>query len=163
MLSSSRWINSTRSRRVYFNIILPSAFHMCPEWLSFSDQNGRQSFYTAVYPRRQLWTSYSPPWELEISQNVKCVLLLPLVPEWPYLGGYLWTGHLIQILSKCIRYRILFFSAGFIFVNTSHHKTFGYPFAAKWNVSVNRLISGSYMINKLATAIRLFLAAIRTA
>jgi hypothetical protein len=26
---------------------------------------GRQSFYTAVYPRRQLWTSYSPPWELE--------------------------------------------------------------------------------------------------
>jgi hypothetical protein len=30
---------------------------------------GRQSFYTAVYPRRQLWTSYSPPWELEISQD----------------------------------------------------------------------------------------------
>jgi hypothetical protein len=29
---------------------------------------GRQSFYMAVYPRRQLWTSYSPPWELEISQ-----------------------------------------------------------------------------------------------
>jgi hypothetical protein len=28
---------------------------------------GRQSFYTAVYPRRQLWTSYSPPWDLEIS------------------------------------------------------------------------------------------------
>jgi hypothetical protein len=28
---------------------------------------GRQSFYTAVQPRRQLWTSYSPPWELEIS------------------------------------------------------------------------------------------------
>jgi hypothetical protein len=31
---------------------------------------GRQSFYTAVYPRRQLWTSYSLPWELEISQDV---------------------------------------------------------------------------------------------
>jgi hypothetical protein len=30
---------------------------------------GRQSFYTAVYPRRQLWTSYSPLWELEISQQ----------------------------------------------------------------------------------------------
>jgi hypothetical protein len=30
---------------------------------------GRQSFYTAVYPRRQLWTSYSTPWELEISQG----------------------------------------------------------------------------------------------
>jgi hypothetical protein len=26
------------------------------------------SFYTAVQPRRQLWTSYSPPWELESSQ-----------------------------------------------------------------------------------------------
>jgi hypothetical protein len=24
-------------------------------------------FYTAVHPRRQIWTSYSPPWELEIS------------------------------------------------------------------------------------------------
>jgi hypothetical protein len=30
----------------------------------------RQSFYTAVYPRRQLWTSYSPSWELEISRRV---------------------------------------------------------------------------------------------
>jgi hypothetical protein len=28
---------------------------------------GWQSFYTAVHPRRQIWTSYSPPWELEIS------------------------------------------------------------------------------------------------
>jgi hypothetical protein len=31
---------------------------------------GRQSFYMAVYPRRQLWTSYSPPWELEISHSL---------------------------------------------------------------------------------------------
>jgi hypothetical protein len=30
---------------------------------------GRQSFYTAVYPRRRLWTSYSPPWELKISHT----------------------------------------------------------------------------------------------
>jgi hypothetical protein len=30
---------------------------------------GRQLFYTAVHPRRQFWTSYSPPWELEISQT----------------------------------------------------------------------------------------------
>jgi hypothetical protein len=30
---------------------------------------GRQSFYTAVHPRRQLWTSYSPPWEPEISRG----------------------------------------------------------------------------------------------
>jgi hypothetical protein len=28
---------------------------------------GQQLFYTAVHPRRQFWTSYSPPWELEIS------------------------------------------------------------------------------------------------
>jgi hypothetical protein len=28
---------------------------------------GRQLFYTAAHPRRQTWTSYSPPWELEIS------------------------------------------------------------------------------------------------
>jgi hypothetical protein len=30
-----------------------------------------QSFYTAVHPRRQFWTSYSPPWELEISHTMK--------------------------------------------------------------------------------------------
>jgi hypothetical protein len=28
---------------------------------------GRQLFYTAVHPRRQIWTLYSPPWGLEIS------------------------------------------------------------------------------------------------
>jgi hypothetical protein len=28
---------------------------------------GRQLFYTAVHPRNQFWTSYSQPWELEIS------------------------------------------------------------------------------------------------
>jgi hypothetical protein len=32
---------------------------------------GRQLFYTAVHPRRQYWTSYSLPWELEISHNIK--------------------------------------------------------------------------------------------
>jgi hypothetical protein len=31
---------------------------------------GRQLFYTALHPRRQIWTSYSPPWELEISLPV---------------------------------------------------------------------------------------------
>jgi hypothetical protein len=30
---------------------------------------GRQLFYTAVHPRKQIWTSYSPPWELEISDT----------------------------------------------------------------------------------------------
>jgi hypothetical protein len=28
---------------------------------------GRQLFYKAVHPRRQIWTSYSPLWELKIS------------------------------------------------------------------------------------------------
>jgi hypothetical protein len=32
---------------------------------------GRQLFYTAVHPRRQFWTSYSQPWELEISHNIE--------------------------------------------------------------------------------------------
>jgi hypothetical protein len=36
---------------------------------------GRQLFDTALHPRRQFWTSYSPPWELEISHNLKDVLL----------------------------------------------------------------------------------------
>jgi hypothetical protein len=30
---------------------------------------GRELFYTAVHPRRQFRTSYSPPWELEISHG----------------------------------------------------------------------------------------------
>jgi hypothetical protein len=30
----------------------------------------RQLFYTAVHPRRQFWTSYSPPSELEISHRI---------------------------------------------------------------------------------------------
>jgi hypothetical protein len=37
---------------------------------------GRQLFYTAVHPRRQFSTSYSPPWELEISMI--CVRALDL-------------------------------------------------------------------------------------
>jgi hypothetical protein len=41
---------------------------------------GRQSFYTAVQPRRQLWTSYSPPWELEISYR-------PYVSSYNVLGA----------------------------------------------------------------------------
>jgi hypothetical protein len=35
---------------------------------------GRQSSYTAVYPRRQLWTSYSPPWKLPYT----LIYVLPL-------------------------------------------------------------------------------------
>jgi hypothetical protein len=35
---------------------------------------GLQSFYKAVHPRRQFWTSYSPPWELEISHGLELLL-----------------------------------------------------------------------------------------
>jgi hypothetical protein len=49
-----------------------------------------QSFYTAVQPRRQLWTSYSPPWELEISHYGKWSSYLPLPLCW---GVSSHTGH----------------------------------------------------------------------
>jgi hypothetical protein len=43
---------------------------------------GRQSFYTAVHPRRQFWTSYSPPWELEISHmHAVCTWTLNQDPD----------------------------------------------------------------------------------
>jgi hypothetical protein len=40
---------------------------------------GRQSFYKAVHPKRQFWTSYSPPWELEISHYYHVHKSLPSV------------------------------------------------------------------------------------
>jgi hypothetical protein len=43
---------------------------------------GRQLFYTAVHPRRQIWISYSPPWELEISH-----IFHPLDMRSSYPGG----------------------------------------------------------------------------
>jgi hypothetical protein len=46
---------------------------------------GRQLFYTAVQPRRQLWTSYSPPWELEISHGSNCLLYLKNPPQDAYI------------------------------------------------------------------------------
>jgi hypothetical protein len=51
--------------RVVFWDILPPSSGSTHLW-----NVGRQLFYTAVYPRRQLWTSYSLPWELEISQKL---------------------------------------------------------------------------------------------
>jgi hypothetical protein len=48
---------------------------------------GRQLFYTAVHPRRQFWTSYSPPWEVEISEfcafvNLCTSLLFSVKTAW---------------------------------------------------------------------------------
>jgi hypothetical protein len=37
---------------------------------------GVYCFHHQVYPRRQLWTSYSPPWELEISQNIYMFMIM---------------------------------------------------------------------------------------
>jgi hypothetical protein len=49
---------------------------------------GPQLFYAAVHPRRQIWTSYSPPWELKISISLQVVksanlkhLLHPQLPD----------------------------------------------------------------------------------
>jgi hypothetical protein len=64
------------------------------------------SFYTAVQPRRQLWTSYSPPWELEISQMNKAVIMLP---NWSILqisceptSSYRWPiGSLPSLCMLC--------------------------------------------------------------
>jgi hypothetical protein len=40
---------------------------------------GRQLFYTAVHPIRQFWTSYSPPWEPEISHTDDCLRPLRMI------------------------------------------------------------------------------------
>jgi hypothetical protein len=66
--------------------------------------HGRQSFYTAVQPRRQLWTSYSPPWELEISRKTKvleiCTCLLDFMPRFShYLCVFL---HLFFAVTLCV-------------------------------------------------------------
>jgi hypothetical protein len=55
-------------------MMLPPSSGMSEESLMMeaartSENVGRQLFYTAVHPRRQFWTSYSPPWEPEISHN----------------------------------------------------------------------------------------------
>jgi hypothetical protein len=57
---------------------------------------GRQSIYTAVQPRRQLWTSYSPPWELE---NATCLL-------WHDLSYVCFQGY--DILCICFMDMISF-------------------------------------------------------
>jgi hypothetical protein len=44
--------------------------HNDGEWSTYLWNVGRQLFYTAVHPRRQTWTSYSPRRELEISLTV---------------------------------------------------------------------------------------------
>jgi hypothetical protein len=46
----------------------------------------------AVHPRRQFWTSYSPPWELEISHN-----------SWFFLSLSLYRNHHNPLLLKPIR------------------------------------------------------------
>jgi hypothetical protein len=50
-------------RPTFQRCVLPTSWGSTHHW-----NVGRQLFYTAVHPRRQFWTSYSPPWELEISR-----------------------------------------------------------------------------------------------
>jgi hypothetical protein len=55
----------------YVRYVLPPSSGMSDDGGSMYLWNvGRQLFYTAVHPRRQFWTSYSAPWELEISQTL---------------------------------------------------------------------------------------------
>jgi hypothetical protein len=51
------------NKYVLFRILFPDDGGSTHLW-----NVGRQLFYTVVHPTRQFWTSYSPPWELEISQ-----------------------------------------------------------------------------------------------
>jgi hypothetical protein len=44
-----------------------------------------QLFYTAVHPRRQLWTSYSPSWESEISHVYSSSCRTRVLSVWPRL------------------------------------------------------------------------------
>jgi hypothetical protein len=65
--------------------------------------NCRPLFYTAVHPRRQIWTSYSPPWELEISHQSLCATLnmFLISMRWDYVSelwpptGLLFAPHTI--------------------------------------------------------------------
>jgi hypothetical protein len=59
---------------------------------------GRQSFYTAVHPRRQFWTSYSPPWELEISLTELYSLQLRLLLKKNYFGVNLIICNILIII-----------------------------------------------------------------
>jgi hypothetical protein len=67
--SEPAWTTISLKFRFVFWVVLP-----CKITVDRSLRGGssylwnvcRQLFYTAVYPRRQIWTSYSPPWELEI-------------------------------------------------------------------------------------------------
>jgi hypothetical protein len=61
-----------RGKHNFFNSDLSSGMYgPDDEGSTYVWNVGRQLFYTAVHPRRQIWTSYSPPWELEISQFLK--------------------------------------------------------------------------------------------
>jgi hypothetical protein len=63
-LNSEQWNwCSELSSGMYCRILIPDDGGSTYLW-----NVGRQLFCTAVHPRRQFWTSHSPPWELEISQ-----------------------------------------------------------------------------------------------
>jgi hypothetical protein len=69
---------------------------------------GRQLFYTAVHPRRQIWTSYSPPWELEISHN-RCIFATWLRTNLKMIEVirevYIGPQNLIRMQKKLVLYR----------------------------------------------------------
>jgi hypothetical protein len=83
----SSWENHSRIRnwkilrrklsfRIVFCDVLPCKIIVIPDdgGSTYLWKVGRQLFYTAVHPRRQFWTSYSTPWEVEISQSGRCLI-----------------------------------------------------------------------------------------
>jgi hypothetical protein len=65
--------NPFLNKPVFPPIVLNNVFHVqnCLLGCTAVQNNCRPLFCTAVHPSRQFWTSYSPPWELEISQTLK--------------------------------------------------------------------------------------------
>jgi hypothetical protein len=72
------------SSLLHLNILFSALFSNIPTRHNRPDDGGstylwnvgRQLFYTAVHPRRQIWTSYSPPWEPEISSPLYVLLFV---------------------------------------------------------------------------------------
>jgi hypothetical protein len=84
-------LQGSTSQKTILNIILAAVRtwnHQDDGGSTYLWNVGGQSFYKAVHPRRQFWTSYSSPWELEISHRFgmfsqrlpKCCSLRPPPP-----------------------------------------------------------------------------------
>jgi hypothetical protein len=62
----------------------------------------RQLFYTAVHPRIQIWTSFSPPWKLEIS-----LITVAWFHKNVYLSKEIWIQLKPHTHKRCTRLFLL--------------------------------------------------------